>query len=64
MNEWEDNISVYVVFGGQRDYYYDGRLHTDFEEERLREKKGKCFPHYIIGGPEREFFFREIKNEI
>ena len=24
-------------------FLYDGRLHTDFEEERLREKKGKMY---------------------
>ena len=36
--------------------------YTDFEEERLREKKGKCFPHYITGGPpQREEVLREIK---
>ena len=31
-------------------------------EERLRERKGKMFPHYITGPPQREkkFFFREI----
>ena len=39
--------------------------YTDFEEERLREKrKNVCFPHYITCGPpqrEKKFFFREIK---
>ena len=36
--------------------------YTDIEEERLREKKGKCFHHYIIGGPpQREEVLREIK---
>jgi hypothetical protein len=40
---------------------YDGRLHTDFEEERLREKrKNVCFPHYITcGPPQREEIFLE-----
>jgi hypothetical protein len=44
---------------------YDGRLHTDFEEERLREKKGKMYVFPItslIGGPpqrERRNFFLE-----
>ena len=34
--------------------------YTDFEEERLREKKGKMFPHYITGGPpQREEIFLE-----
>ena len=33
--------------------------YTDFEEERLREK-GKMFPHYIIGPPQREEILREI----
>ena len=39
-----------------RDYYYDGRLHTDFEEERLREKKGKMFSplHHLRPTTERE----------
>ena len=37
--------------------------YTDFEEERLREKR-EMFPHYITGPPQREeIFFREIKNE-
>ena len=37
--------------------------YTDFEEERLREKrKNVCFHHYIIGGPpQREEILREIK---
>ena len=40
----------------QRDYYYRVRLHTDFEEERLREKKGKMyvFPHHLRPTTERE----------
>jgi hypothetical protein len=35
--------------------------YTDFEEERLREKrKNVCFPHYITGGPpQREEIFLE-----
>ena len=51
-----------------RDYYYDGRLHTDFEEERLREKKGKMYVFTItslIGGPpqrEKKYCVRN-KNE-
>ena len=50
---------------GQRDYYYRGRLHTDFEEERLREKKGKMYVFPIIGGPpqrEKKYCVRN-KNE-
>ena len=41
--------------------------YTDFEEERLREKKVKMYVFTItslIGGPpqrEKKFFFREIK---
>ena len=37
--------------------------YTDFEEERLREKKVfVCFHHYITGGPpQREEVLREIK---
>ena len=34
--------------------------YTDFEEERLREKR-KMFPHYIIGPPQREEILRERK---
>ena len=39
--------------------------YTDFEEERLREKrKNVCFPHYIIGGPpQRERSIKRNKNE-
>ena len=38
-----------------RDYYYRGRLHTDIEEERLREKKVfVCFPHHLRPTTERE----------
>ena len=38
--------------------------YTDFEEARLREKKGKCFPITSPGHHrEKKFFFREIKNE-
>jgi hypothetical protein len=36
--------------------------YTDFEEERLREKrKNVCFPHYITcgGPPQREEIFLE-----
>ena len=62
MNEWEDNISFYVVFGAA--VYRPSSMmvdYTDFEEERLRERKGKCFPHYITGGPpqQREEIFLE-----
>ena len=49
-----EHISFYVVFCSscvQRDYYYRGRLHTDFEEERLRERKGKMYVFPITGGP-------------
>jgi hypothetical protein len=28
--------------------------YTDFEEERLREKKGKMFPHHLRPTTERE----------
>ena len=36
-----------------------GRLHTDFEEERLREKKGKMFSplHHLRFTTERRNFF-------
>jgi hypothetical protein len=39
--------------------------YTDFEEERLREKrKNVCFHHYIIGGPpQRERSIKRNKNE-
>jgi len=39
--------------------------YTDFEEERLREKREMFqITHYITGPPQRreEIFFREIKN--
>jgi len=54
-----EHISFYVVFCSscvQRDYYYRGRLHTDFEEERLREKKGKMYSplHHLRPTTERE----------
>ena len=48
-----EHISFYVVFCSscvQRDYYYRGRLHTDFEE-RLRERKGKMYVFPITCGP-------------
>ena len=43
MNEWEDNISFCSFWScGLRE---TSRVdYTDFEEARLREKKGKCFP--------------------
>ena len=48
-----EHISFYVVFCSscvQRDYYYRGRLHTDFEEKDWeREKFFVCF--YITCGP-------------
>ena len=33
-------------------------------EERLRERKGKCFPHYITGPPQREEVLRERKIKL
>ena len=64
-----EHISFYVVFCSscvQRDYYYRGRLHTDFEEERLREKKGKMYVFPITCGPttqrEKKYCVRN-KNE-
>ena len=35
--------------------------YTDFEEERLREKKGKMFPHHLRPTTERISIKREIK---
>jgi len=52
MNEWEDNISFYVVFGAAVYRPSSSRVdYTDFEEERLREKKGKMYVFTITGGP-------------
>jgi hypothetical protein len=31
--------------------------YTDFEEARLREKKGKCFPSPAAHHREKKFFF-------
>ena len=60
-----EHISFYVVFCSscvQRDYYYRGRLHTDFEE-RLREKRGKMYVFPITGGPpQREEVLYEKEN--
>ena len=45
MNEWEENISFYVVFVGAVYWEIITMMvdYTDFEEERLREKKGKMY---------------------
>ena len=67
MNEWEENISFYVVFVGAVYWEIITMMvdYTDFEEERLREKKGKMYVFTItslIGGPpQREEILREIK---
>ena len=65
MNEWEENISFYVVFVGAVYWEIITMMvdYTDFEEERLREKKVKMYVFTItslIGGPpqrEKKFFF-------
>ena len=52
---------VFVSAAVYREIITIGVDYTDFEEERLREKR-KMFPHYIIGPPQREEILREIKN--
>ena len=64
MNEWEDNISFCSFELWTERNLYRGRLHTDFEEERLREKKGKMYVFPITCGPlqrERRSIVWEIK---
>ena len=58
---WEDNIS-FVVFGAV--YRPSSRVdYTDFEEERLREKKGKMYVlHHLRPTTERRSIKRK-KNE-
>ena len=60
MNEWEDNISFVVLSCGLRE---TSRVDYTEREERLRERKGKCFPSPGHHEERRNFFFREIKNE-
>ena len=64
MNEWEENISFYVVFVVA--VYRPSSMmvdYTDFEEERLREKKGKMFSplHHLRPTTERRSIVWEIK---
>jgi len=42
MNEWEDNISVYVVFGGQRETSMMVDYTQILKKKDCERKKEKC----------------------
>ena len=69
MNEWEENISFYVVFVGAVYWEIITMMvdYTDFEEERLREKKGKLYVshhHHLRPTTERRSIVWEIKMKL